>query len=115
MKYEDLLQEGLDNCLSEEKRRRMIEATIEFCLEMKSKVASDDPEEREEARRKVLEIQALLIARKNAISEMIGLSPDQIDDLGNQSAEHEVVAEAKVTFKKALSRPKRPKEGIVQV
>lgn len=110
MKYEDILYQGLDDCTSKEKREQMINATIAFFLDMKGKIESGDPAKREEAIKKTAEIQAILIARRNALCELTGLTPKQLDYLSRLGKEHEAVTEAKEKLKKALnpsaSRPK---------
>lgn len=109
MKYEDILYQGLDDCSSQEKRNQMIDATIAFFLEMKAKIESGDPAQKEEAIQKTSEIQSLLMARRNALCEMTGLTPERLEYLSQHpmfSKQHEAVAEAKAKLQKAL-RPTR--------
>ena len=116
-----MLYVGLDPSSSKEKRDEMLDAMIAFYLEMKSKMESGDPKQREAAMRKLAEIQATLTARKNALCEMTGLTPTQLETLSNHPClgkEHEAVTEAKARLQKILnpdSRPKQPKKGLIPV
>lgn len=112
MKYEDILHQGLDDCSSDAKRDQMIDATIAFFLEMKAKIESGDPAQKEEAIRRTSEIQALLMARRNALCEMTGLTPERLEYLSRHplfNKQHEAVAEARAKLQKAVNPPRRRK------
>lgn len=111
MKYEDLLLQDLD-CANEEKRNQLIQAATTFYVEMKSKMESGDPVKRKEAMERMTEVQALLTAKRNAICEKTGLTPEQLAIMSQHPRfrdSHEAITQAQEKIDLSLNPPHRPK------
>jgi hypothetical protein len=118
MTFEEILHQRLDEISSKEKRDRLLEEAVHFFLEMKSKMESGDPQQREEAIERLTKIQAQLSARKNSLSKMTGLTPSQFDAISRLGKEHEAVRDAKAKLQeifKPKSRPNHPQSGRLPV
>ncbi len=110
MNFEELLHQALDDLSSKEKRDWMLEEAVQFFLEMKSKMESGDPQQREVAKQNLSKIQALLTARKKGLSEMTGLTPSQFDAISRLGKEHEAISEAKGKLQEIFKQKSRPNQ-----
>ena len=106
--YADIIEASLSDSSSKEKRDLMVQATLAFYLEMKRKIESGDPAQKEEASKKLLEIQNLLSSKKDEICQTTGLSPDAIALACRHpqlQKERKAVYEANEQLKAALETP----------
>jgi hypothetical protein len=88
---------------SQEKLMNLMDESMEFFREIKSKMESDDPEKREEALKETLEIKWILESKMQSLSEKTGLNMNQLAALAENTSrmspeERSAIESAKAKF-----------------
>jgi DNA-binding transcriptional regulator GbsR (MarR family) len=71
---------------SPEKLQGLIQETVTYFREMQGKLASKDPEAREEAMKAALEMKQALEDQMETICQLTGLDPAQLSSLGDDTS-----------------------------
>jgi len=104
-KYIDNLNKIFDTsgAPSQEKLMNLMDESLEFFREIKSKMESDDPEKREEALKETLEIKWLLESKMQSLCDKTGLNMSQLAALAENTSrmspeERNAIESAKAKF-----------------